>query len=260
MRHRHFTLIELLVVVAIIAILAAMLLPSLQRAKEVTRKVSCANNLKQHGLALGLYYDDFDGFAHKCRVNNLWPGGWLGALGYLPGATWDLYNHPYGAGLSMELNVCPAEQFVRGDPSWGGNIFYGSHYGWSRYFYSDTGCCADTGTCGGGAVCRAYRVPNVVFSSECVLVGDAFNPSIRGDTTINAGTGRPDCNFRTRHMPRNGKTPIQPDGEANLLYADNHVSAVRTDLLPLWSDWYNHPEWNGGFGNKNAVGNSLTAW
>ena len=52
---RAFTLIELLVVVAIIAVLIAILLPSLARAKESTRKTLCAANLKAQGLALSIY-------------------------------------------------------------------------------------------------------------------------------------------------------------------------------------------------------------
>ena len=92
-----FTLIELLVVIAIIAILAAILFPVFARARENARRASCTSNLKQIGLGLLQYTQDYDEFYP--RANH--PGGAAGS-----GHSWRQMIYPYVK--SEQVFACPS--------------------------------------------------------------------------------------------------------------------------------------------------------
>jgi prepilin-type N-terminal cleavage/methylation domain-containing protein/prepilin-type processing-associated H-X9-DG protein len=110
-KYGGFTLIELLVVIAIIAILMAILLPSLMRVREQARDVMCRANLRQYGVVQAMYLDDFD---------NRYPIAWTSLVkteqpvsGYERYCRWHDPRYPPDGPLwpylvNKNINLCPS--------------------------------------------------------------------------------------------------------------------------------------------------------
>ncbi len=105
-----FTLIELLVVVAIIALLMAMMLPSLSKAKLLARRTVCMNNFKGLGTALAMYQGDYGDYAPICWTNMSLEDCDIGAglADAHPWKSWRTSLLPYG---TYKLFNCPTARF-----------------------------------------------------------------------------------------------------------------------------------------------------
>ncbi len=237
-RFPAFTLIELLVVIAIIAILAAILFPVFARARENARRSSCSSNLKQMGLGLAQYIQDYDGSYPVTYYSGGWqPAGTEG--GYTATAT-----YPYMK--SAQIWICPSqnpETFPSFQTQLGQPANQKMTYAISWYIMTRN-------------VGQAQKIneASIPFPSEIIAIaeGGGLNPY----PTINVNE-----NFSQVYAAPPGCTPADYDCRrqggphfdgANYLFCDGHVK-----YLPLAKSGVNSTEnarrWGRTDGNRGGA-------
>lgn len=130
-------MIELLVVIAVIALLMALLVPALARAREQAKKVVCTAHVKGLGVALRMYVDDYDGRTHDSPNQGLWDNAFEGGTTVIKYkandslAYWGIAYEPYAR--NKKIFRCPATRRVDDWPENGWGRMYQPYFRYCSY-------------------------------------------------------------------------------------------------------------------------------
>ncbi len=226
-----FTLIELLVVIAIIAILAAILFPVFARARENARRSSCQSNLKQIGLGLIQYSQDYDEQMPRAFYG---PDG--DASGVAGRYKWMDATFPYVK--SEQIYNCPSDsqgvlpdnnapyRYHPGDGSKGSGYDYGSYGGNNAYF--------DVGPTQSPPFANGTSLASIQAPVTTVWVTDGIPTSATDYSTFDFGWGSLADNptvASIKSFPNLTGVGARHLETAVVLYCDGHVKSQRLTAL-----------------------------